>query len=131
VGFGVRDYIYFDVSINVVYHNIRTPALRSPARAVRYISSLLKYSSYSVPFGGMGHVSMTYFLARRVRTDHRRVEDARVGGGQLKSSAREGRSLHVERPVDVEVTQGGAARYQQLGGMSRREERRGPRATLS
>jgi hypothetical protein len=64
------------------------------------------------------------FLARRVRTDQRRVEGVGASGGQPGSSAKEWRSLHVDRLVDVELTQGGAERHQQLGGLSRREERR-------
>jgi hypothetical protein len=47
------------------------------------------------------------FFARRVRTDRRRVEGVGVGGGQLESNVGEGRSLHVDRLVDVELTQGG------------------------
>jgi hypothetical protein len=71
------------------------------------------------------------FLARRVRTDQLRVERARVGGRQPGSSARERCSLHVDRLVDVELTQGGATRHHDLGGLSRREERQGLAAGLS
>jgi hypothetical protein len=47
------------------------------------------------------------FLARRVRTDQRRVEGAGAGGGPPGSIASEGHSLHVDRHIDVEKTQGG------------------------
>jgi hypothetical protein len=71
------------------------------------------------------------FLARRVRTDQRRDEGVGAGGKRLGSSATDVRSLHVDCPIDVELTQGGAARSQQLGGLSRREERRGLAAGVS
>jgi hypothetical protein len=91
-------------------HNIRTPALRSPTRAVRYVFSLLNTPrrSYTVPFGVMGHVSVKCFLARRVPTDQTRVEGVGASGGEPTSNAREGRSPHVNRHFDVELTRGKA-----------------------
>jgi hypothetical protein len=79
----------------------------------------------------MGPVFVKCFLARRVRTDQQRVEGVKACGGQPGSRAREGRSLHVNLHVDVELTQGGAARHQKLGRLSGREERRGLATGLS
>jgi hypothetical protein len=73
------------------------------------VFSLLNTPQNTVPFGEMGLVSMKYFLARRARTDQRQVKDVGACGGQPGSSAREGRSLHVDRHVDVEHTHWGAA----------------------
>jgi hypothetical protein len=67
-------------------------------------------------------------LTRRVRTDQRRVEGVEARGGQPGSRAREERSLHVDRSLDVELPQrgdttpttrrivatGGAARYSSM-----------------
>jgi hypothetical protein len=61
-------------------------------------------SSNTVPFGGMGHVYVKHLLARRVRTDQRWVEGARLLGGHPGSDAWEGRSLLVDQHVDVELT---------------------------
>jgi hypothetical protein len=72
-----------------------------------------------------------YSFAMGVRIDKRQVEGIRDGGGQTGSSARKGCSLHVDRRVDVELTQGGATRHQKLRGRPRREERRGLAAGLS
>jgi hypothetical protein len=47
-----------------------------------------EYSSHTVPFGGMRHVSGNYFLARKVRADQRLVEMVGPRGGQPESSAR-------------------------------------------
>jgi hypothetical protein len=63
----------------------------------------------TLPFCGMGHVSVKYFWARR--PDRRLVEGVGAGGGYPGSSAGEGRSLLVEHHVDVEMTQGGPARH--------------------
>jgi hypothetical protein len=60
-----------------------------------------KYSSDTVPFGGMGHVFVKYLMARRVRTEQRRVNGVGGGGGQPGRSTREGLSLHVDMHVDV------------------------------
>jgi hypothetical protein len=81
-------------------HDIRTLALRSPAWPVRYafrFSILLRYRS----IWGDGACFFAIFLARRVRTDKRRVEGVGASGGHPGSSAREWRSLHVDRPIDV------------------------------
>jgi hypothetical protein len=43
----------------------------------------------------------------------RLFEGVGVGGGQPGRSAGEGRSLLVDHHVDVDLTQGGATRYQQ------------------
>jgi hypothetical protein len=39
------------------------------------------YSSDTVLFGGMGHVSVKYSLARRVRTVQRQLEGVKACGG--------------------------------------------------
>jgi hypothetical protein len=56
---------------------------------------------------GDGSESEKYILARGVRTDQRRVEGIGASGGQPGSIAREGRSLHVDRPTDIEMSQRG------------------------
>jgi hypothetical protein len=48
-------------------------------------------------------------MSGRVRTDPRRVEGVGAGGGQPGSNAKEGRSLHSDRHVDVELPQGGGS----------------------
>jgi hypothetical protein len=83
-----------------------------------------KYSSDTVLFSGIWHAYVKFFGARRVQIDHRRVEGVGGGGGKPGSNARARRSLRVGRHVDVELTQGGAARHRELGGLSRHEERR-------
>jgi hypothetical protein len=55
----------------------------------------------------MGHVFMNFF-GEGGTADQRRVECVGVGGGKPGSNARDGRSLHVDRHVDVELAQGGA-----------------------
>jgi hypothetical protein len=71
---------------------------------------------YRPIWGGVKH-----FLARGVRTEKRRAEGVGAGGGKPGSNAMEGRSLHVDPHVVVEL--GRAARHHQPGGLSRREER--------
>jgi hypothetical protein len=58
------------------------------------------------------------------------VEGVGACGGQPGSGTREGRSLLADYHVAVEPTQVGAARHQRRGGLSRREERRGPAAAI-
>jgi hypothetical protein len=51
---------------------------------------------------------MWNLFAREVITGQRRVESVGIGGGKSGSNTtREGRSLHVDRRVDVDLTQGG------------------------
>jgi hypothetical protein len=50
---------------------------------------------------------------------------------ELAADNREAPLGKGDRHVDVDLTQGGATRHQQLEGVSRREERRGPAAGLS
>jgi hypothetical protein len=104
-------------------HNIRTPPLRSPTWPVRCVFFATEYSSDTVLFGEVRLVFVKYFVARKVRTDQRWDAGVGTGGGQPGSSAREGRSLHVDRHVDVELIQRGAPRHHQLGGLSRWEKR--------
>jgi hypothetical protein len=64
----------------------------------------------------------------RIRGGLRVLELAAERAG---SNAREiGRSLHVDHHVDVKQAQRGTAQHHQLGGLSRREERRGLLAGL-
>jgi hypothetical protein len=77
------------------------------------------------------YVCVKYFWARGVRTDQRRVEGVGAGGRKPGSNARDGRSLFVDRHVDVELTHWGASRHHKLRGLSRREERRALAAGLS
>jgi hypothetical protein len=71
---------------------MRAPALRSPARHVRYVFCRLNTLTYSTDKEAWAEY-VKYFLAQRVRVDQRRVEGVEVGGGLPGSGAGEGRSL--------------------------------------
>jgi hypothetical protein len=62
------------------------------------------------PIWGDGACVYEFFLAVRARTDGRLVDGVRAGGGQPGSSAAKGRWILVDHHVDVELSQGRAAR---------------------
>jgi hypothetical protein len=79
-----------------------------PARAVRYVFSLLDTTWYRCNWG-VGHVSQERVVARRVRSDLRWDADVGYGGEQPGSIAREGRSLAIDQPWATHAFPGGEA----------------------
>jgi hypothetical protein len=105
-------------------HNIRTIALRSPARGVRYVFSRLNIQRYS-PDKGEGTVFANIFLRKGVRTDQRWAAGIGASGGQPGSTANARRSLAVVQTYEIRVSMGVRLGATQDGRGSQPEERHG------